>query len=278
MEELDQLRDQLSHAATERELVVFNNAPNITNLPSVYWKGDWLPFLDLARQAQATLFYIEEERYNRDSIIFQEVGDPDFFETDEEESTPSPTTIERGSKAWIYTRILERIGQWDTHQGEVISVRCVWLKEGVAHHWRQEAAWVMDCREAIDAVLEEAKHIAQENRVLRSQEAALKLHECATQMATHPRFSEATSEEKREFMASQLFPDVTEEMALGYRSAASIARRAVLIYWWDIEPIEKVTKAERVRALHAQGESIRNIAAVLKMSEAKVKAALAEAS
>jgi len=38
-----------------------------------------------------------------------------------------------------------------------------------------------------------------------------------------------------------------------------------------------VSKIERAKALHTQGESIRNIAAVLKISEAKVRAALSDA-
>src|SRR6266487_5695466 len=53
---------------------------------------------------------------------------------------------------------------------------------------RRYADWIFECREAIDTVLDETEQIGQENRTLRSQEAARKLHEYAMQLAHHPRF------------------------------------------------------------------------------------------
>jgi hypothetical protein len=209
-------------------------------------------------------------------VIIEESGDPELLADaiNNEEALTSTTALEREHKVWLVARIRERIAPWDDRRGEVINVSCIWIKDHVAHHWRRYAEWIFECREAIDIVLGEAEQIDQENRTLRSQDAARTLHLCATQMVHHPRFPEATSEEKREFMASQLFVDLINSDLLGYRAASSIAKRAALIYWWDVEPIEKVTRVERARALHAQGESIRNIAAVLKMSEAKVRAAI----
>ena len=78
-------------------------------------------------------------------------------------------------------------------------------------------------------------------------------------------------------MARQLFPELAETGGQwpGYY-VGTVARRAGLIYWWDVEPGERAALAERVRAMKKQGESNRTIAAVLKISDAKVKQALDE--
>jgi len=276
-EELDKLHALIQQAATERGLLVFDGEPDVAKLASVTWAGDWLSFLDLARQTQARLLYLREQRYDPNQVIIEESADPDLIADEtSNETAPSIVNLEHDRKAWLVARIRERIALWDTRRDEVISISCIWINNHVAHYWRLYADWIFDCREAIGTILDEAKQIDQENRMIRSQEAARKLHEYAIQLAHHPRFPEATSEEKREFMASQLFPDNTTSDLLGYKAAMSIAKRATLIYWWDVEPEEKVSKTERAKALHAQGESIRNIAAALKMSEAKVRIALSE--
>jgi hypothetical protein len=262
VEDLEQLHVAIHQAASERGLIVFDGEPDVSKLASVAWNA----------------LYVRKRQYDSGQIIAEVTGDPDLIddEIDNEEVVGSTEASERENKLWLLERIRERIDPWEARSGEIISVSCLWIKDHVAHHWRRYAEWIFECREAIGAVLDEAELTRRENRMLRSQEVARRIHEYAMQMAQHPRFSEATSEEKREFMASQLFPEITTSDLLGYRPARSIAQRASLIYWWDIEPIEKVTKAERAKALYAQGESIRNIAAVLKMSEMKVKAAITD--
>lgn len=269
---LGDLRATISQAASERGLLVFDGEPDVSKLASVAWRGDWLSFLNLAQQANVRLLYIWERRYDPNEAIYEATGDPDLIANGLKEGGVLPANeFEDEAKAWLRERIRERLAPWDARQDEVFSVSCVWAKDHVAHYWREYASWITECLMAIDAVLEEAELIEQENRKLRSQEEARRLHEYAMQLAQHVRFPEATSEEKREYMASQLFPDLTDD---GWPTSRAIARRAMLIYWWDIEPAEKATKDERARGLYAQGESIRNIAAILKMSEAKVKAAI----
>jgi len=90
-------------------------------------------------------------------------------------------------------------------------------------------------------------------------------------LAEHPRFKEANSQEKREFIAEKLFGPELEAHDYHF-GVVAIARRASLIYWWEVEPAEQATIADRVRALRDRGTSIRNIAATVKISEAKVRA------
>jgi len=273
--ELNNLRANIYKASVERGLIIFDGEPNLEKIPFVVWHGDWLPFLDLAQKVHADLLYICEEKYDPDTVIVEETGDEDIIlEGNENEIESSAANLKNNEKQWLLARIRERIVPWDARRGEVTSVSCVWMKNHVAHNWRCYADWIFDCREAIDAVLEDMEEVEKENRVLRTKDNAKILHECATQMAHHPRFPEATNQEKREFMASQLFSDLINKELFRHGGAKSISQRASLIYWWDVEPLEKVTKIQRVQALRAQGESLSNIAVLLKMSEAKVRAAI----
>lgn len=275
MHELDELSATIKQMAIDRGLIVFDDLPDISKLSGAVWKGDWPDYLDLAVHTHAPLLYLKEWRYDYDGMIEEVVEDETGPRSTLETEITAEAEAETGSGAWLRARLHEALTPWIAYHDHVFSVTSVWVKEGVAHHWSYEAKWYHAYRAALDAVLSEAQQVEREHRTLRSVEVARKLHDYATQLALHPRFPEATSEEKREFMASQLFPNLDSDMH-GYRTAVSIAKRAVLIYWWDVEPVEKATKAERTRALRAQGESIRNIAGILKMSEAKVRAALNE--
>ncbi len=84
---------------------------------------------------------------------------------------------------------------------------------------------------------------------------------------------EATSSSKRAFVAKQLFPDIADDHNL-----SRIADLASLIHWWDIEPAQQAHVAEHAIDLRRKGESIRNIAATLRISEGKVRAATSDFS
>jgi hypothetical protein len=71
-------------------------------------------------------------------------------------------------------------------------------------------------------------------------------------------------------MAEQLFPDNDEY------DLREIVTLAQMVYWWEVEPELRAAKEQKARDLWAKGESIRNIAAILKIPEAKVKTAIEE--
>lgn len=244
------------------------------HLPTVACTGDARSFVSLAAQAGVKLLYLTMEHYDPDRLAArlaaEQSGHPDLIAIGE----PDP---DNSSEDWLRERVREAIAQWDTYQGAVGRIRAVWCIESIAHTWWRETEWHDACCWAAEAVWEEVEHVAEEHRVFRREEDALRLHQLATELAHHPRFPEATSEAKREFMAQQIFSDSLAEAELRFISRR-IAQRAQLIYWWEVELVERVAKAERARNLRAQGESIRNIAAVLKMSETKVRAALEEES
>lgn len=266
------IRADINKAAEEKNLIIYDGELNIEEMPSIKWSGDWMSFLDLAQKMQINLLYVYEEIYEPEEFILDEIENTNITcDADENEN----------EKKWLSHRINEITEQWNKHRGELISLNCTWVINNIAHYWQYDADWMDLYHEAIDSVIEESKRVEPENRILRTEEVSKKLHEYATKMVLHPRFVDATSEEKRIFMASQLYPDLDDEVLFDYRfryrglsSYQEIAKRAALIYWWDIEPEERFTKNERVKSLYSQGESMSNIAAILKMSTAKVKAAI----
>lgn len=266
-QKLDRKCLQIRQAAVERELVVIDNMPQVFDLPGVEWEDDWSVFLDCAKQAQVRLLYLKEWRYTPEEMIEDAVREEMGPLYDFDDSSTSGDTDIGGDETatWLRTCFREATAPWAIHRGEIFEISSVWIRDGVVHHWRCEADWEQNHREALELAIMKAKQTEQDNRRLRTEAEARKLSERALQMAQHPRFTEASNQEKRIFMASQLFPDIDQW------TARHVANQATLMHWWGIEPTEKAKVAQRAIALRAQGRSFNTIAAELKISEAKVK-------
>lgn len=239
--------------------------------PWAEWEGDPTAFLDIAARVGARIVYAVGTRFDWEGSLRQEVEAAGYRyipEVGEKEPIGgSPTD----PASWLLYRLRERTEEWARHDGEMSMLQCIWMKDGVAHDFRPHADWLAAFRATIDEALEDAEAVQDEDRRLRSTEDAKRLHGRAGEMARHARYPEATSEAKREYMAQQLFPD--EDPIECQR----IARRSVVIYWWEVEPAERASNAQRARELYDAGETLTTIAALFKMSRDKVKALLAEA-
>jgi hypothetical protein len=172
-----------------------------------------------------------------------------------------------GAFRLLYSRCEEILLSFRKYDGKLGQISFAWFHDGVCHSFERSTEWYEASSSALVETVDEAKRSAREQRRSRSVEESLRLHSLADQMARHHRFIEATNEAKRAYMAEQLFPE--EEYA------ASIADRAVLIYWWEVEPVERVTFVEKVRHLWQQGERVSGIAAILQVSQEKVRRAVA---
>ncbi len=108
------------------------------------------------------------------------------------------------------TSIMAKLTKWQEHKGEVVALRCIWFKEAVAHEWQVTAKWLEDWQLAVHQAVMEAQEEFQAKQDSSAKEDALRLHECARQMAQHERFADAKSDAKRDFMAQQVFPTEDE--------------------------------------------------------------------
>ena len=268
MAELESLLLEIENTAKSHNMLVFRGNLAFENACAFEWGGSWEEFLDMAKEANAMLLYVYAHKFDIKHIY------EDLENADAIFSADNPDDDER---QWIRSRVNEFNKPWESKNKRLASINCYWVNNGVVHRWHIHTDWITELYEALDTFIAETKGIDSQNRVLRNEEAAQILHVYADKLAHHPRFTEAASEEKREFMASQLYPELNDDSVFGYRAHATIARRAALVYWWDIEPAINASKSEKARALRAEGESIRSIAAILKMPESKVRAAINEA-
>ena len=202
-------------------------------------------------------------------------GRSDVIEASRDESSES-ADLEFSSYSgnesgqWLLSRLKERTGEWSDRDGMIAEVSCIWFHEGVAHKFSSEAEWLFDFDAEVKRVIDEAEVVESDNRRLRQEERVKQSYECARAMAHEPRFVEAKSAEKRRFMAEQLFPDQDSGIC------REIAERAALVYWWEVAPGERTTQKQKIQELYEGGESISNIAVMLRTSFPKVKAVVAE--
>lgn len=275
MLDLASVAELIVESASASGLPIFEEIPDLSRIPTVRWAGEPRAFIELAQKSQARLLYLEVWRHDPEGVVEGIVRGQLGEDEVEEETTHDEESTSRA--AWLREIVMEAIAPWDQRREKIQTVTAVWIQEGIAHELEVEAEWSDALGNAIRGVLAHIRSVAREDGVEHSRESALRLHDLATQLAAHPRFSEANSQEKREFMAQRIYGQMATDdypsMSIG-----AIARRAALIYWWDFEPSERATIAERVRALKKQGQSARSIAAVLNISDARVRAALQEAA
>jgi hypothetical protein len=268
-EELEDVLANVNRGAAERNLVVCPQLPS-TRLRRIDFAGDWPGYLDLATAAGARILYLATDTYAPDAEIerlWVVNGLPSPLLTDDDDEGAPLGENAEDDDPWLYNRVREALGPWEGLCGKLAVVRCQWYADGIEHALLADCAWFAEAVDTIDAIAKEAKAKAMDQGALRSAQASKDLYQRAEQLARHERFTEANSEAKREFMAERLFP--------GF-DARRIASVASLIHWWDIEPTERVMQDQRARELYEQGESIRSIAATLKLSESKVRAAIAD--
>ncbi len=263
MDDLEELFVAIKEKAVEKGLrLVSVGAPVVSQAVYVGWTEEWTAYLDLANQVRASLLYIHAVPFD---VKDQNTTTASELTFTEKRRLPLPDEV--NELEWLSQWLMERTQEWEKYNQKISRIDCVWFKDGVGHRLAFEAPWYQAYNDAVDKVLEETESVEQENRIFRSKEEAVKVLRLAEQLARHERFPEATNDGKRLFMAEKLFPDES----LDRRRVVQLAE---LIYWWEVEPTERATKAEKARALRESGENIRNIAAMLKMSEAKVRAAL----
>lgn len=269
---LEGLLTAIKDGAGVRSLAVWDGLPPLPAAARelAVWEADYAGFLDLAANVGVALVYPVGIAFNCEAELLaavEEEGYRDDLDTDAEAAAGEPSV---NSTRWVMARLRERTEEWADRAGELTTVSCVWFRDGVTHSFQRQADWYHAFEDGMQATLADAEAVGDEDRRLRSDEEAARLHRLAGEMAHHFRYAEATSEAKREYMAQQLFPDEDPF------ECQQIARRAALIYWWEVEPVERVMQAQKVRELYGAGETMTGIAGILKLSREKVRAALAE--
>ena len=272
MDKLDQLSETIAAHAAAHGLIVCRDdiMLDVDHSPTVLFES-WKDLVELAIKMDAKLLYIatfgadaEEswQRATKRAGLYEDVN----FTDDTDERRPAY----RQREQWLVEQLNELRASIQQREDDAVTLKAIWMRDGVAHVYFEQADWWEEQEEYIGKLIEELTDVRDEARILRSDEESAIIKECAETLVHHERFSEATNENKREYMAAQLFPD---QSPLAIRNIISLAQA---IYWWDIEPAERATKGERIRELRSLGFSIRHIASMLRMPESQVREALVE--
>ncbi len=254
--------------AMEQGIHVVRGYPRLLNYPQVEWEREWTEYLDVAQLAGAALLYLYDDPFilERENVL-KVIGQKGEVE---KQRIPALPILEDDEDQWLSSRLMEQTNNWSSYNQQIGHIECLWFKEGVGHHLTLDTEWYLAYNEAVERAFIESDGVEEENRRVRKKEQAVELMKRAEQLARHERFEDASSSEKRQFMAGQIFPD----LALDPYSLSQVVSLAEMIYWWEIEPGMRSTKIQKARDLRMRGESIKNIAAILKMSDAKVRAAI----
>ena len=282
--ELTEQFEALKQKANEKGLPIFLGIPE-HNRSVAYWKGGWSSFIEVAAQAESRVLYVEKVRFEAfdssddESRVFSNLSQ--IYEEKKRLERQGQMSLRPHERVRIETDIrdeisvapiMAKLANWQEHKGEVVSLRCVWFKEAIAHEWYSTAKWVENWQLAVRQAVVETQEELQSQQKASAQKDMLVLNDYARQMAQHDRFIDAKSDAKREFMAQQIFPHENED------NRRRIVHLASLHYWWSVEPEEAAAKDEKARQLHQRGETLASIAAALDISTAKVKRAIQSSS
>jgi hypothetical protein len=273
-DDLQEVLQGIEQKAKEHGLYIFESEeiayPSVLKLD---WQGEWTEYLEVAGLAKALFLYLEVERFdleeaNRAFMLTQTAKriqrtHPAISPNDEDDESN-----DEDEDDWLFQRLIEQTEAWREYQQRIGYIACLWFKDGVGHYLQLEASWYNNYTTAAWKVLEDADKVSIESRRIRSKEEAATRLQQAKQLAYHPRFVDASIDEKRRYMAAQLFPK------LSYSGVTSVVSLAQAVYWWEVEPEMRATKDQKALDLWAGGESIQNIATLLGMPEAKVRTAI----
>jgi len=142
--------EEIRTAARSAGLLPVDGKLNCATLPVLRWTGDWPEFLNLARAAGAKLLYLDLVEFHATETMIANVteclddlGPPDHAEG-------SPDFIDQ-----VYHRLEEVMRPWSERDGEPARLVCTWVRDGVAHIWKAEQKWYIECRKAIEEALDE---------------------------------------------------------------------------------------------------------------------------
>jgi hypothetical protein len=140
--------EQIRATAREKGLVPVDGSLIHAQMPHLRWMGEWQEFLNLAEAAGARLIYIEVVEFHPQEMVIACVSENlDDFVPESEDG--SPDIVDQ-----MYHRLEEAIMPWRQHEGDNARLVSTWVIEGVAHVWKAEQQWYVECRQAMEEALD----------------------------------------------------------------------------------------------------------------------------
>ena len=142
--------EEIRSAARAAGLIPVDGKLSCGNLPVLRWTGNWPDFLELAKAAGARLVYLDLVEFHAIETMIANVTE--FLDDLAPPIHPegSPDFVDQ-----VYHRLEEVMRPWHERDGEPARLVCTWVTNGVAHVWKAEQKWYIECRQAIEQALDE---------------------------------------------------------------------------------------------------------------------------
>lgn len=140
--------EEIREGARKAGLIPVDGKLSCANLPVLRWTGNWTQFLDLAAAAGARLIYLDLVEFHPMDTMIAHV-------TEALDETGDIADHSEDFVDQVYHRLEEVMAPWLEHDGEPARLVCTWMKDGVAHVWKAEQRWYIECRQAIEEALDE---------------------------------------------------------------------------------------------------------------------------
>jgi len=140
--------DEIREGARKAGLIPVDGKLSCATLPILRWTGNWTAFLDLAASAGAKLIYLDLDEFHPIDAMIAHVAEA--LDETGDLSDHSEDFVDR-----VYHRLEEVMAPWLAHDGEPARLVCTWMKDGVAHVWKAEQRWYIECRQALEEALDE---------------------------------------------------------------------------------------------------------------------------
>jgi hypothetical protein len=120
------------------------------HMPVLRWMGDSSEFIQLAKSAGAKLVYVDVVAFHPMEMIVACVAENiDDYELPDSDDG-SVDMVDR-----LYHGLEEAVHPWLEREGEAARLVCSWVYEGVAHIWKLEQPWYVECRQAMEHALDQ---------------------------------------------------------------------------------------------------------------------------
>lgn len=166
---LDQLLAAMKQDAESRSLIVCSqmvafptDADDGPSYPFLDWEGDDAEYVAMAAKARARIFYGSESAFNYEASLTQIIAEAGYravIDEDDDVDEPNAKPVS-GSAPWLLDRLRRHhTTAWNSQEGDVWSIQCVWFAEGVAHMLQHFGDWYVDFRKAAQETIDEAQEL-----------------------------------------------------------------------------------------------------------------------
>lgn len=267
---------QVKEFCAQRKIVMLDGFILTEGIPTVTVELGWQEFIQLAAELERKVIYFRAiEASIGDAIHAIEEAQQGRTSSAAESEQPARPPTSNESAALLELPAVEMVATalplTRAHDGKIKRIFLVWVLDGVQHLGSHQTDWAEDVDAELDELIARISWAQNSLREDRRSARDARIDEFAEMLARHPRWQEATNDERRLFLAKEILPKTDS------RLLDATIKQAAVYAWWHIEPQRRAEHASKVRELMAKGYGKSRISLELGISENRAAALILEA-